>query len=94
MQGCNNLGKKYVGTEHILIGILSEEDNFAIRFIKELGVDITAITSDALEVSGVQTQDINDMASGERTGSNSKNTKIATLQKYGRDLRQRLKKER
>ena len=48
MSGCNNLGKKFVGTEHLLIGILSEQDNFAIRFIKDAGGDIAAITSDAL----------------------------------------------
>ncbi len=30
-------GKSYVGTEHILIGILSDTDNYATRFIAELG---------------------------------------------------------
>ena len=29
-------GSTFVGTEHILIGILSEGDNYAIRFLKEL----------------------------------------------------------
>ena len=32
MRTSANMGKKYIGTEHILIGILSEKDNFAIRF--------------------------------------------------------------
>ena len=44
MQAAGNMGKKYVGTEHILIGILSEQDNFAIRFLKELGVDVATLT--------------------------------------------------
>ncbi len=92
MQGCNNLGKKYVGTEHILIGILSENDNFAIRFIRELGVDITALTSDVLEVSGVQTQDINNSAQTDGMGGKSKNSKTPTLQKYGRDLTEEARK--
>ena len=86
IQGCNNLGKKYVGTEHILIGILSEQDNFAIRFLKELGVDVAALTSNALEVSGVPTQNINDVKLGGQQGAKAKNTKMETLQKYGRDL--------
>ncbi|MBR5472555.1 MAG: ATP-dependent Clp protease ATP-binding subunit ClpC, partial [Clostridia bacterium] len=40
MRTAANMGKKYIGTEHILIGILSEKDNFAIRFLKELGSDL------------------------------------------------------
>ena len=86
MQGCSNLGKKFVGTEHILIGILSEQDNFAIRFLKELGVDIATLTSNTLEVSGVPTQNINDVKFGAGQGGKSKNTKTEALQKYGRDL--------
>ena len=86
MQGCSNLGKKYVGTEHILIGILSEQDNFAIRFLKELGVDIASLTSNALEISGIETQNINDVKLGTQSSAKAKNTKTETLQKYGRDL--------
>lgn len=86
MQGCSNLGKKYVGTEHILIGILSEQDNFAIRFLKELGVDIASLTSNALEISGIETQNINDVKLGTQSSGKARNTKTETLQKYGRDL--------
>ncbi len=81
MQMAGGMGKKYVGTEHILIGILSEQDNFAIRFLKELGADVSNITSNTFETTGVQ-QDVN-------TKSNSTNpskSKIDTLKKYGRDL--------
>ena len=52
MAGCANMGKKYVGTEHLLIGILSEGDNYAIRFINELGVDAASLTTEALKASG------------------------------------------
>ena len=50
------LGHGYVGTEHILIGILSEEDNYAIRFLSESGVDIAIITTEALNASGINPQ--------------------------------------
>ncbi|MBQ8740780.1 MAG: ATP-dependent Clp protease ATP-binding subunit [Clostridia bacterium] len=86
MQGCSNMGKKYVGTEHILIGILSEQDNFAIRFLKELGCDVSTLTSDALEISGAGTQNINDVKMGDNSAVKSKGGKTETLQKYGRDL--------
>ena len=35
-KGSTDIGKSYVGTEHIFIGILSDGDNYAIRFLKSL----------------------------------------------------------
>ena len=35
-----NLGHNYVGTEHILLGLLEENEGVAIASIKKLGVDI------------------------------------------------------
>ena len=92
IQGCNNMGKKYVGTEHILIGILSDQDSFAIRFLKELGVDIATIMSDALAISGINAQNINNVVSGENDAGKTRKAKTETLQKYGRDLTEEAKK--
>ena len=82
--GAANTGKKLCGTEHLLIGILSEGDNYAIRFIKNLGVDIAFLTSEALKSAGVD---------NEYSPQNSKKTKpkregadTPNLDKYGRDL--------
>ncbi len=85
MQGANNLGKKYVGTEHILIGVLSEKDNFAIRFLKQLGCDIMALTSEALEATGLEVENIN-KSKPQGTPQKGEKPKTETLQKYGRDL--------
>lgn len=90
MAGCANMGKKYVGTEHILIGILSEGDNYAIRFINELGVDTAALTTAALKASGIDPSEAGEpsqSASGNQTDS-----KTPTLMKYGRDLTAEAKK--
>ena len=92
MQTAGNMGKKYVGTEHILIGILSEQDNFAIRFLKELGVDVATLTSNTLETSGVQQQSFNNAKMYNEPSGKSKNNKTETLEKYGRDLTEEAKK--
>jgi len=84
ISGCNSMGKKYVGTEHLLVGILSDQDNFAIKFIKELGGDITAITSSALEASGADIQNMSGINS--KDPGVTKSGKTDMLQKYGRDL--------
>ncbi len=81
MSGCNSTGKKFVGTEHLLLGILSDGDNYAIRFLAELGVDIASLTTGVLKASGM---DSNTNMSAQNT--KSKDSKTPTLEKYGRDL--------
>lgn len=83
MSGCSSMGKKYVGTEHILLGILGEGDNYAIRFLKSLGADVGAITNEILQASGFNA---NESSSSEPYGKDSYAGKADTLQKYGTDL--------
>lgn len=90
MAGCANMGKKYVGTEHILIGILSEGDNYAIRFINELGVDTAAITTAALKASGIDPSEAGEPS--QSVAGNQSDSKTPTLMKYGRDLTAEAKK--
>ncbi len=85
--GCKNLDKKLVGTEHILIAILSDGDNYAIRFLKQLGVDIAFLTSAALKASGIDVEDVNGQEYNAPKRKNSKGgDKNSTLAKFGRDL--------
>ncbi len=87
---CKGTGKQLVGTEHLLIGILSEGDNYAIRFLSELGVDAAALTQDTLKAAGMG--DI-----GKSRGANRGETKSTgdgktpTLDKFGFDLTARAK---
>ncbi len=86
--GCSNLGKKFVGTEHLLIGILSEGDNYAVKFLGNLGVDVASVTTEALKASGI---DPNEAASRENK-ENRSSAKTGTLEKYGTDLTEQAKK--
>ena len=91
MAGSKNLGKKDVGTEHILIAVLSENDNYAIRFLKEIGADYTKIAKQALEAAGVElnTDDAtydNQNESGKSAGKN--------ILKFGHDLTKEAKEGR
>ena len=89
VKGSTSLGKKYVGTEHLLLGILSEGDNYAVRFLRALGADVDAIMNEALSASGMdqmkaQTADAQTNKSG--------GGKLDTLQKFGTDLTAEAKK--
>lgn len=48
VQEGKDIGQNYVGTEHILLALLSEEDGVAIRTIEKLGVDIAQLKSKTL----------------------------------------------
>ena len=74
--------KSYVGTEHILIGILSDSDNYATRFISALGGDLQNILADAVEASY---GDIKNRKPKSAKGKTEK-SQTPTLDKYGRDL--------
>ncbi len=89
MRGCNSMGKKYAGTEHLLIGILSEGDNFAIRFINNSGADISLIINETIKTAGIDP--IGDAIKNEGNKKSGKNGD-STLMKYGIDLTEEAKK--
>ena len=80
----NSMGKKYVGTEHLLFGILSEGDNCAIRFLNQIDVDAALLTTSVLKASGINANDT--AQSNFDLGETEKENKTPTLSKYGRDL--------
>ncbi len=88
--GARNMGNNFVGTEHLLLSLISEKENYAIRFLKELNVDITALANKALEAVGYG-DGSKDSQSDEKHQPRSKATdkkggKTPTLDKFGRDL--------
>ena len=48
VQEGKDIGQNYVGTEHILLALLGEEDGVAIRTIEKLGLDITQLRTKTL----------------------------------------------
>ena len=82
------MGHNYVGTEHLLISILSERDSYAVRFLNELSVNPTSIVT-ALKAS-LSDENSNDdnppIGYGEKGSHSSKKSDTKTLSQYGRDL--------
>ncbi len=85
-------GNTFVGTEHLLIGILGEVDNYAIRFLNELNVDVAQLTEKALESAGIDLSEPQKNFDREKLRNNTKansvkqKSKTPTLDKFGRDL--------
>ena len=83
ISGSKSLGNNFVGTEHILLGILSEGDNYATRFLSELGVDVALLTDEVMKTVGV---DFEGEAGKPHSQSSKGNQKTPTIDKFGRDL--------
>lgn len=82
------MGHNYVGTEHLLISILSERDSYAVRFVNELGVNPTSVIT-ALRSSISDEQSTSDNKYGDTQGtSKGQKSDTKTLSQYGRDLTQ------
>ena len=76
----------YVGTEHILLAILYEQDSYAHSFLVEMGVDINRLAEQLKNAfGGEQPQSGSSQQSGGAEGSGS------ALDKFGRDLTQAAK---
>ncbi len=84
-RGSKNLNKSGIGTEHLLIALLSDSDNYAIRYLKRLGVDIAFLTTAALKSAGIE-YDQADTSPKKANGKAGGSTAAGELEKYGRDL--------
>ncbi len=77
----------FVGTEQLLLAILEEGDNYAVRFISELGGDCTAILNEAIKASG----NSGNAKESDAVKEKKQTEKTPTLDKFGRDLSEEAK---
>ena len=78
------LGVDYIGTEHILLGILREIDSIAVRILLDLGMDIENIYTEIMNT-------VNEFDSRKEMKKENQNSKNSfnitqTLNQYGNDL--------
>ena len=83
----NRIGHNFVGTEHLLLAILSDNDSYSVRFLKEMGASQDSLIqalSDAMnvEING----GYNESMGGNTHIPGNPNGKTKTLDTYGRDL--------
>ncbi len=82
-QSARGMFHNYVGTEHLLIAILQEQDSYAVSYLNACGVqeeDILRVLSGAISVDDQQYN------STDKKGEKSSGTSSETLEKYGKDL--------
>jgi ATP-dependent Clp protease ATP-binding subunit ClpC len=87
------LNHSYVGTEHILLGLLREGEGVAARVLKSLEVDIERTRNEILkELDPNFTPPESEQEGGEPSSSGKKDVKTPALRAFGRDLTELAKK--
>lgn len=92
------LDSEYIGTEHILLGLIREEEGMAGKILSNLGINIVTLRENTIALAGqtehqAKNEDEKtqpDIVLGEETRSvthtSTKSTKTPTLDEYTRDL--------
>ena len=79
------LGYSYIGTEHLLIGILREADNIAARILLDLDVNIPKLYNETIKVINEGEDYVQN--SNNKTEKRNANSKLGpTLKQFGEDL--------
>lgn len=78
----------YVDTVHLLFAILLDEDSYAVRKLKQMGVDVAALQKTAGSVLGVQASPRGE-SEGQQAASDEE--RLGELAKFGVDLTQKAK---
>ncbi len=78
------LGHTYIGTEHILLGLLREGEGIAAQVLNNLGAELESVRKQVVELLGT---------SSGSTGSQQqpRRAKTPTLEQFGRDLTEQAK---
>ncbi len=74
------LGHNYVGTEHLLLGLIREGEGVAARVLLELGADRKKVREEVLKLLGT--------SGGQRKGQRKEKSETPALDQFGRDLTQ------
>ena len=82
LEEARQLGHNYIGTEHLLLGLIREGEGVAARVLENLGVDLAKVRTQVIRMLGETAE----VASGGGSGKGS--TKTPTLDEFGTNLTQ------
>ncbi|MEQ8468934.1 ATP-dependent Clp protease ATP-binding subunit [Coleofasciculus sp. E2-BRE-01] len=80
LEEARQLGHNYIGTEHLLLGLIREGEGVAARVLENLGVDLTKVRTQVIRMLG-ETAEVT-------SGASSGRTKTPTLDEFGSNLTQ------
>ena len=82
LEEARQLGHNYIGTAHLLLGLIREGEGVAARVLENLGVDLTKVRTQVVRMLGETAE----VTTGSGSSKGSANT--ATLDEFGTNLTQ------
>src|SRR4029077_14358416 len=95
LEEASNLGHNYIGTEHILLGLIRERDGKAAKVLTNLSVKLETVREEVLDFLGADVpqgeggekeQPATPAAQPSQGGSAPTKSKTPALDSFGRDL--------
>jgi ATP-dependent Clp protease ATP-binding subunit ClpC len=81
LEEARQLGHNYIGTEHLLLGLIREGEGVAARVLENLGVDLSKVRTQVIRMLG-------ETAEVSAGGGSGGRTKTPTLDEFGSNLTQ------
>jgi len=82
LEEARQLGHNYIGTEHLLLGLIREGEGVAARVLENLGVDLSKVRTQVIRMLGETAE----VAAG--SGATQGRNKTPTLDEFGSNLTQ------
>ena len=82
LEEARQLGHNYIGTEHLLLGLIREGEGVAARVLENLGVDLSKVRTQVIRMLGETAE----VAAG--SGGSQGRNKTPTLDEFGSNLTQ------
>lgn len=92
IEEARNLNHNYVGTEHLLLGLLREQDGVAAQVLMNLGIKLEEVREEVLNLLGAgvenegETEGGGAPAGGAQSGRKGGKSRTPALDSFGRDL--------
>jgi len=83
MDEARNLGHNYIGTEHLLLGLIREGEGVAAQVLQNLGLDLDKVRNEVMNLLGSGAPGASQEAAGNAQRGKSK---TPALDAFGRDL--------
>jgi len=80
LEEARQLGHNYIGTEHLLLGLIREGEGVAARVLENLSIDLTKVRTQVIRMLG-ETAEV-----GTGASTTKGNLKTATLDEFGTNL--------
>ncbi len=80
LEEARQLGHNYIGTEHLLLGLIREGEGVAARVLENLSIDLTKVRTQVIRMLG-ETAEV-----GSGANTTKGNLKTATLDEFGTNL--------